>query len=328
MWGGLLIVLQTYPGTSGTGRSGTQTQEHITYTVSTDHCKLSVRTTREKGKISQGNLLSTTTITTTTARKVPSSPPSTIRVCISLSSKQGSVSLKPTSTLYSIVLLEIEKQDLTLSGMIYSSPTPSSLFQPLEPWMGSLPPSSSVLISIDFGKPVRAEILRTNYNIPHHQGKPEVVGVFQDLPFTLLHTESLPLGSHMFPSPHLFHSLCPFASLTISLSLYLGPCLSACFCPSTLLNTHPDPKPCLCFLSWFLQTFPAMSTHIHYQLFFRSLRESPPGTVSWTRKDTVQMMQVGPSHRPPPISQSHHSHYKNNPLILLWLSECTYFTLY
>lgn len=56
-----------------------------------------------------------------------------------------------------------------------------------------------------------------------------------------------------------------------------------------------------------------MSTYIHYQLFLRSLRDSPPGTVSQTRKDTIQMMQVALSPPPPPPPYLYLNHTTPNP---------------
>lgn len=168
--------------------------------------------------------------------------------------------------------------------MICPFSTLSSLFQTREPWMGSLSPSSSVLIPRDLGNLWLLKPLR-QITMFCHEAKPEVVGVSQDLPFTASSSphESLPLGpTYVSFGPCLSHSLYPFASLPISLCMCLG--LFVCFCPSTFLDTHPHPKPCLCFISWFIQTFPVLITHIHSQIFLREAWENPSqGLPPWPR---------------------------------------------
>lgn len=206
--------------------------------------------------------------------------------------------------------------------MIHLSPTPSSLFQPLKPWMRSLPSSSSVLISRELRKHLTTETLGANYNIPIT--KPSLKWwMFLRIFLLLLSMLNLCLWApHLFPSPHvsLILSIC----LSCSLSLSAGVSLFVCFCPSALLDTHPHPKPCLCFISWFLQPFPAVSTHIHYQMFLRRLRESSQGLCCWPEGTTTRWHRSPPrcSLPPSPLCLTHHLyHPQNYPLTHLLLTQ-------
>lgn len=98
--------------------------------------------------------------------------------------------------------------------------------------------------------------------------------------------------------------------------------------PSILPDIHLHPELCICFIPRFVQPCPAMSTHIHSQIFLRSLRESSPETSSLMEghhpDDTRSPVCCSP--HPSPLCLNHH-HPKNNAVIHFLLPECTYFAL-
>lgn len=284
----------------------TWTQVYITYTVSTDCCQLSLRTPRGKEK--------------TTRQLFKHRHHSQGGAIISRFNHQGlyfpvtktgkHIALNPHFTPASTVLLGTGKQDLTFRAMIHPSSTLSSLFQTLELWMGSLPPSGCVLIPRDLGKPVSAEPLKTNHNVPSWS-QTWSSGGFSGSPFYCLFL-SIWISTS---GPHIcFHQPMSLSlTLSICLSSHLSLHVSWTLCMFLPIHTswHSPPPQTLFMFHLLVHSNVSYYDHTHSfpNLPERSLGDSFPGTSSLTKRDTIQMTQ-GPLSAITflPLCLNHHHH--------------------